>query len=225
MWSNFQFVNIRTILNKVLRHPLLQDLNLDAALQYTLEFIGCMGLPAVYTDEMASIKIEDHRGILPCNLVSVIQVRRKDSQICLRSMTDTFLQDDKADMTYKIQNSVIFTSFKEGEIEISYKGIPLDEEGFPMIPDNEIFLKALELYIKKEWFTILFDQQKISQQVLYNTEQQYAFKVGQCHNEFIMPSISEMESISNMLNQLVPRVNEFTRGFRTLGGRELIKLQ
>lgn len=224
MWNNFQFVNIRTILNKILRHPLLQDLNLDSALQYTLEFIGCMGLPAMYTDELALIRIEDHRGLLPCNLIAVTQVRRKDSQICLRSMTDSFLEDDKSDMTFKIQNSVIFTSFKDGELELSYKAIPIDEEGFPMIPDNEVFLKALELYIKKEWFTILFDQQKISQAVLQNTQQEYAFKAGQCHNEFMMPSISEMESISNMMNQLIPRVNEFTRGFRNLGGKELIKL-
>jgi len=42
----------------------------------------------------------------------------------------------------------------------------IDEEGLPMIPDNPIFLKTLELYIKKEYFTILFDMGKISPAVL-----------------------------------------------------------
>jgi len=40
----------------------------------------------------------------------------------------------------------------------------VDEEGYPMIPDNSSFTRAIQAYIKKEWFTILFDEAKISQQ-------------------------------------------------------------
>ena len=100
----------------------------------------------------------------------------------------------------------------------------MDEEGLPMLPDNPIFLKALELYIKKEWFTILFDLGKIQPAVLNNTQQEYAFKAGQCNSEFTTPSPSEMESISGILNQMIPRVNEFRKGFKDLGNKEFLKL-
>ena len=93
-----------------------------------------------------------------------------------------------------------------------------------MLPDNPIFLKALELYIKKEWFTILFDLGKIQPAVLNNTQQEYAFKAGQCNSEFTIPSPSEMKSISGILNQMVPRVNEFRKGFKDLGNKEFLKL-
>jgi hypothetical protein len=44
--------------------------------------------------------------------------------------------------------------------------MPLDDEGYPLLPDEPTFLRALELYIKKQWFTILFDMNKISPAVL-----------------------------------------------------------
>jgi hypothetical protein len=68
--------------------------------------------------------------------------------------------------TYKIQGNCLFTNIQSGDIDVAYIGIPVDEEGFPMIIDNSSYLRALELYIKKQWFTILFDMGKIQGPVL-----------------------------------------------------------
>lgn len=226
MTNNVNYINIREVLSRVTRHPLLTDVGLETAIQYTLDFIAAMGLPNVYLENIADIEVQDYRAMLPCDLVSVIQVRMKESGQCLRYMTDTFgsyKEEKKEEYTYKTQGRIIYTSFKNGHIQIAYKAIPVDEEGLPLIPDNPIFLKALELYIKKEWFTVLFDMGKIQPAVLNNTQQEYAFKAGQCNSEFIIPSLSEMESITGMLNQLISRTNEFKRGFKDLGSREYIK--
>lgn len=222
MWSEYNYISINEVLSRILRHPLLQELNLETAIQYTIDFIGIMGIPDVYTDNVATIDIEDYRGKLPCDLVAIGQVRKGNT--CLRSMTDTFTEKSKGEPTFKTKGNVIFTSFKEGKILITYKAIQTDIDGLPMLPDNPVFLKALELYIKKEWFTILFDMGKISQVVFNNTRQEYAFKAGQCRNEFIIPSLSEMESITRMLNTLIPRTTEFNSSFKHLGNREYLKL-
>lgn len=234
MVNNVSYVNIRVVLDRLLRHPLLTDLNLETAIQYTLDFISAMGLPNVYVDKIETIDIKEYRGELPCDLISINQVRLHKNGIALRAMTDNFnaypTHDHNRDCSrgepsFKTQGRVIFTSIKEEKIDISYKAIMLDDEGLPLIPDNSIFLKALELYIKKEWFTILFDMGKISPAVLNNTQQEYAFKAAQCNNEFVIPSVSEMESITNVLNQLVPRVTAFRNGFKNLGDKEYIRLQ
>lgn len=225
MWSEFNYTKIQLVLDRVLRHPLLQELSLEAAVQYTIDFISIVGLPAVYEDKVDCVEIKNYRGMLPCDLIAINQV--KHGNIYLKGMTDTFGSDYNKDIaseeTFKTQGNIIYTSFKEGKIDISYKSIPVDEHGFPMIPDNSIFLKALELYIKKEWFTVLFDLGKLNNAVLQNTQQEYAFRVGQLTNEFIIPSVSEMESITGMLNTLIPRVSEFSKGFKTLGVKEYIK--
>ena len=90
--------------------------------------------------------------------------------LCMRSMTDTFdPTDDRkcgcsskcSEGTFKLQNTVIVTSFKEGKIKIAYNAAPVDENGYPLVLDNPAFLKALELYIKREVFTVLYDLGKI----------------------------------------------------------------
>lgn len=228
MVSEFNYISIKEVLSRLLRHPLLQDLSTEAAIQYTLDFIFCMGLPNIYADKVTTICIDNFRGILPCDLIAINQVRLARNGVCLRAMTDNFNgthSEDKGELSFKTQGSVIFTSFKTGDIEISYKAIPTDDGGLPLLPDNPVFLKTLELYIKKEWFTILFDMGKISPAVLQNTQQSYAFAAGQCNNEFMIPSVSEMEAFTRMYNTLIPRVNEFNKSFRHMGDREYIKMQ
>ena len=228
MVSEFNYISIKEVLSRLLRHPLLQDLSTEAAIQYTLDFISCMGLPNIYADKVTTICIDNFRGILPCDLIAINQVRLARNGVCLRAMTDNFNgthSEDKGELSFKTQGSVIFTSFKTGDIEISYKAIPTDDGGLPLLPDNPVFLKTLELYIKKEWFIILFDMGKISPAVLQNTQQEYAFKAGQCNNEFMIPSVSEMEAFTRMYNTLIPRVNEFSKSFRHMGDREYIKMQ
>lgn len=227
MWSEFNYVRLPEILSRVMRHPLLTDLNLETAIQYTLDFIAAMGLPNIYQDKVDTITIDNYRGKLPCDLIAINQVRDSKSKECLRSMTDNFngAVDDRGEKTFKTQGSVIFTSFKTGEVEISYKAIPIDSDGLPLLPDNAIFLKTLELYIKKEWFTILFDLGKVGPAVLQNTQQEYAFKAGQCNSEFMIPSVSEMEAFTRMYNTLIPRVKDFNNSFKHMGNREYIKVQ
>ena len=235
MVNNINWVKLPVILDRLLRHPLLTDLNLETAIQYTLDFIGAMGLPNVYVDKVETIDIKEYRGELPCDLISINQVRLHKNGMALRAMTDNFNAypthdhegrdwGERGEPSFKTQGRVIFTSIKHEKVDISYKAIMLDDEGLPLIPDNSIFLKALELYIKKEWFTILFDMGKISPAVLNNTQQEYAFKAAQCNNEFVIPSVSEMESITNVLNQLVPRVTAFRNGFKNLGDKEYLRV-
>lgn len=232
MVNNITYTNIREIASRLLRHPLMVDLTLEAIIQYTVDFIGIVGFPAIYYDKVESVEIKNYRAVLPCDLIAIRQVRDSKNNISLRATTDTFhlIHDEKKPImrqegTFKTQGNIIYTSFKEGKIDIAYRAIPIDKEGYPLIPDNSTFLKALELYIKLEWFSVLFDMNKISPAVLQKTQQDYAWRVGQLNTEFTLPSVSEMEAISNMMNQLIPRTNEFRKGFKPLGNREYWKDQ
>lgn len=215
--EDFKYVNIREILSRLLRHPLLQDVTLEQVIQYTVDFIGIFGLPKMYLDKEEVRTIKDYRAQLPEDFISIIQVKDKNN-LCLRSMTETFSPNSHEkyhmDSTYKVQGSIIFTSFKEGEIVVAYKAIPVDDQGLPLLIDNPVFLRALESYIKKEVFTILFDVGKISPAVLQNTQQHYAWAAGQLQSEFTIPSISEMESIRKDWCTLLQRTNRFKNSFK-----------
>lgn len=110
-------------------------------------------------------------------------------------------------------------------MEISYKAIPVDDDGYPMLIDNETYLNALEAYIKQKVFTIKFDTGKISAGVLQNAQQEYAWAAGELQNEMTTPSVSEMESITRMWNTMIKPVRQFDNGFRNLGDREYLRIK
>lgn len=219
------FVNIREILARITSHPMLKNVDLEQAIRYTIDFISIIGLPTFYLDKEVDVTIEDYRGLMPCDLVSIVQVKDKKTGFCMHSMTDSFNPREynfHTEPTFKTQGNIILTSFRTGEITISYKALPVDETGIPLLIDNSNFLKALELYIKKEKFGDLYDEGKIRDGIMNKAEQDYAWAVTQCEKEFIMPSISELQSLTNMWNTLIPRVTEFDNGFTKLGNREYL---
>lgn len=247
MIKEIRYTNIRRVLDNLLEHPMLSDLSLEQVVRYTIRFISLHGFPSLYQDKQDVVDIHEFRGLLPCDLISIIQVKNLRSHLCMRSMTDSFnagIQDRTlhhndhphrhtpyippmapsfGEDTWKTQGRVIFTSFPEGKIEIAYKAIPVDEDGFPLLIDNENYLAALEAYIKKQVFTTKYEQGKIAAGVLENAKQDYAWLAGQLNSEFTIPSYSEMQSITNAVTSLIPRMSEFYTGFRHLGDREYIK--
>lgn len=231
MVNNIEYVSIQEIASRLTRHPLMAEITIEPIVQYTIDFMHYVGTPIIFEDDFDTVKIRNYRGALPCNLLSVTQIRNKKTGISMRSTTDSFSghphnkHSNKGEDTFKTKGRVIFTSFEEGEVEIAFKSIKVDEHGFPLIPDDGVFLRTLELYIKKEYFTILHDLSKISFQALTNAQQEYAFAVGNLTSRYKMPSVSEMQSITGMMNQLFTRTNEFRKGFKNLGDKEYIKQQ
>lgn len=228
------YISIRQIIDNCLHHPLLQDLTLERAVAYAVDFIRIVGMPPMFMEKTTELQIENHRAKLPCDFHEMIQVRTNHEKCghhiggTFRYSTDNFhmseVNHESPDLTYKIQGTVIFTSLKDGVIEIAYRALAVDDEGYPLIPDKSTFTRALELYIKKQCFTILFDLGKINQAVYNNVQQEYAWAVGQAQSDLIRPTIDEMQSITNAFNTLIPRVNEHSKGFITDGSVEKIKI-
>ena len=226
MVKEIEYISIRELLSRVLRHKLLQEFTLEQAIQYTIDFIGIFGFPELYEDKQAEVDICDYRGKLPCDLISIDMVKDCKTNIPLRSMTAVFNPGGKyynhlqQEPQFKTQNRTIITSYPEGKVIIAYKAIPVDDEGLPLLVNNTKYLKALELYIKCQLFTMLFDEGKITQQVLNHTEQEYGWAAGQLEEEFKTPSVAEMQSITNSLHQIFHRHDEFYNRFESLGNKE-----
>ena len=277
MVKEYQYTTIQRVLDNILDHPLLRDVSLEQAVRYTIRFIGLFGFSKMYKDKIEDVEIHDFRGLLPCDLISIIQVKDIRTGICLRHMTDNFIPAQVSDKlkdhgiypphptpdlmnnvqppvnmenpvgkgpipvvhpwewyiphalkyleepAFKTQGRCIYTSFPEGVVGISYKSIPVDEEGFPLLIDNENYLAALEAYIKKQVFTVKFDTGKIAAPILQNAQRDYAVLAAELQSEFTQPSISEMEAITRYNTTLIPKMREFDNGFKNLGNREWLR--
>ena len=221
-----QNTSIKIVLDKALRHPLMQDLSLETAVDYAVDFMRIVGVPSMFSEKVIYLKVDNYRAKLPCDYYKVIQVRPKGRPALIAS-TDSFFMGGRyrdESNTYKIQGNIIYTSLEDDTLELAYLAIETDKDGYPLIPDNSSFTRALELYIKKQWFTILFDLGKISPNVLQNTQQEYAWAVGDCMTEFNRLSIDEMEAFSNSWRTMILRDHQHASGFANNGTRQTLKV-
>ena len=229
--------NISRIADRIMRHPLMQDISFETILDYTLDFIQIVGCPQFFEEKTAILEVNKYRALLPCDFVSMIQVRVNDPRYnnihdSYRYSTDSFhFSETKntvgingTDLNYKIQGDIIYTSTENINIEIAYNAIAVDKDGFPLLPDNSSFLRALELYIKKQWFTILFDLGRINANILNQTLQDYSWAVGDCQVEFTRLSLDKAESLFNSWNALIIRAREHNKGFLNNGTKEFKKV-
>lgn len=225
-------MSIKQILDDITDHPLMKDVTLERVVKHSIDFMRILGVPQIFENKVEKLEVKNHKALLPCDFYQMNQVKLlgncPERSKMFRYTTDSFHLEDKyhgksIDLTYMIQNSVIFTSIEDGEIEISYQAVMTDNDGYPLIPDNGSFANALELYIKLKVFTYLFDTGKISQAVYQNTQQEYSWAVGQASNQLKMVTLDQMESLSNIWSNLLIRAREHKYGFINTGTKELLR--
>lgn len=229
-----QTTNIRRILDRAMRHPMLRDIPFETAVEYAVDFIQLMGTPGLYDEKTAVIEIKDWRGLLPCDFESMIQVRvaghdGKPHGPCYCYSGNSFhMSPDKfpnftGELTYKIQGMVIFTSTKDVDVEIAYRAFAVDDEGYPLLPDNVSFLRGLENYIKMQWFTIKYDMGEIPEAVFQHAQQEYCWAAGDAQSEFSRLDLDKAETLFNSFKTLLPRNNEHWKAFFDNGSKEIWK--
>ena len=222
-----QYISLKVILDKLHRNPLLSDVALETVVDYTIDFLRIVGAPQMFTNKIANITISSYKGIIPDDFYELIQVRENDR--VLRATTNTYhlseIKDDNELMmedTFMIQGSYIYTTMELAELEMSYQAIATDDMGLPMMPDRSSFTRALEAYIKKQHYGILFDLGKLSQQVLFKADQDYAWAVGACETDAQRLNLSDADAFFNSYRTLLIRDNEFYNNFRNSGSKQIL---
>ena len=226
-------ISLKEVIGRIKGHKMLQSISDDTIIDNAISFQRIMGLKETFDERLVVLEIKNYRAQLPDDFYEVIQVRaflnNNQEPIYFRSMTDNFYQSENhrnsVPYTYKIQGHVLYVSpMKNCKLEVAYRAIQLDDCGFPLIPDNEKYIRALISYVKVEYFKELYERGIIRPDILDRAEQDYCFNVGAAHNDMKMPSLDEIESVSNILNSMLPRRFSHYRGYADSGSKEIFKI-
>lgn len=121
--------------------------------------------------------------------------------------------------SYIIDYDYIKTSFTTGKVCLSYMAFPIDEDCFPMIPDDISFKEALFWYVFKK--LLLGGWDKPTNKIDYSfAEQQWQKYCGQARNSANYPDIDRMENFMNQWLRLIPERNNHEFFFEELNTRE-----
>jgi hypothetical protein len=220
-------VSVGKILWKILTNPLASDLTYDTAAEFTMEALRILGAPVLYEDKFAEIVISEHKGKMPDDMLYIRGVRDLETDTAFREATYIYHKSETGgvsqEFTYEIQKGVIFTSISEGCVEVAYKGLMKDTDGYPLIVDNEKLKLALEYYILHRYLEPLWMLGKITDKSFEYIQQKRHFYMAAASNNLQLPSMDKMESIMNGINRIILNDSAHADMFRKYGEKEKIK--
>lgn len=241
------YVTIESIVEKVIRNTDdHQDIDIYDAAEWTAEAMGKIGLRDAYEFKVATIDIEAQKGALPFGCIHIFGVRDADSGRIINKATDNFVihpsnsstttsttefdTDDFPTLedltvtvqspTYYINSGFMYCNFSEGSVEIAYTSYPLDERGFPMIPDEAIYKEAIMSYIRFKMDYRLWRKGKLAENIKRDSEQEWCFY---CDAAFAKNSlgIDDMENIFKGMVKIASDQNAADYAFKFLGSRNV----
>ena len=235
MASTGNLVSIKMIADRLMRNPLMKDLNYEFIVDNAIQVLRILEAPSIFVTRREALNVEGYRALKPVDMVKVEGVVRTDvdGEIISLQSSEYISQEfigiggkapARTDSTYSLNSKYINLNFEKGSIEIIYKAIATDDECYPLVLDNETLLRCVESYIKYKWFDILNDMEMVSDRKLNKAEVDYCFNVAQADSNLKLPSADEMETLTNSIVQLIPSRTEFSRRFEFLGHQENLRI-
>jgi hypothetical protein len=244
--NNANYKSLGSIMWRVLKNPLASELTYEEAAEYALEFIKLLGAPVAYENKLVVLDLTTYKAELPCDLLYLNGVRYLTGpdnnlrSIAMREASDVFHLDpiqfndvdttttttsitSNSEFTYKIQKGIIFTSMCDGCIQLSYQGIATDEDGYPLIPDNEKVMIGMEYYILNRYLEPLWMMGKITDKAFDYIQQKRYFYLPSAFTALQMPGVDKMETLMNGINRLIINTSAHQNGFKKFGEKEIIK--
>ena len=119
-----QTTNIRRILDRVMRHPMMKDMPFESAVEHTVDFIQLMGTPAIYDEKTAIIEVNDWRGQLPCDFEHMNQVRVAPCQHAKRFIVEqtVYPEGHEHDHTHSDENHDNLHKIIDKETVVRFSG-------------------------------------------------------------------------------------------------------
>lgn len=140
-------------------------------------------------------------------------------QNTLKQIADSSLESFR----YIVVPGYIKTSMRDGYLKIAYKAIPTDDNGWPMIPDDEGFKEAIYWYITMKMTYPEWREGRIRDAVYYDTRSNWNYYCKQAYGNAVMPQgADQMEALKNSWVRLVTEMDEHSTFFSTLSDRQYI---
>jgi len=222
--KNGQYITFDELLYRIRRHPLMEDaLKSDIALD-AYDLLKKIGAPGAYTDERREVLIQNYIGDIPGNLLYIKEVdylhpgadgvlTELPMQYVIGNKTSKWHCSTSRDLKvrsrygYSINVKKIHTDFETGLVALYYKSIQMDDQGFPLIPDNQALIDAIVYYTQWKHFQIKSDLGLLSQTIASRVEQDYKYAVAQAETSIKMPSTDEYNSIARSLLRIIHDLN------------------
>ena len=218
----------------VTQNPLVANITIEEAAESALQLLKILKLPLATITEVKKLEVIEYKAKLPKSLLNLNSVKRGGRILGYSSNPFHTSEHDRKEEpnyhkgcspsdTYILQECNIITSFEDGDIEVSYDRLALDEDGFPMIPDNESMINAIKYHIMQNYTEGLWSVGKITDKVFQYIQQQRDWYVGQAASSLKLLNIDHAEAMANSINRLIIDTRAHQKSYKGFGDSEILK--
>ncbi len=201
---NTNFISSEVVIAKVYRDfkPGISNWIYDA-----VEWVGevlhqtrCMPALAV---QVKCLQVKEFKARIPCDIASLKGVEHEGNRLSSNRADDSEAMRTKGKLTdfptYEITGPYMKFKFEEGEVFIYYMGIPCDDNGWPLVPDNEKMKKALAHRILLGLLSRGFKHPTVGGDY-WDMETRVEMMIEDARNDINMPSIDDYERMKTLWN-------------------------
>lgn len=218
--NDIRYVSLKEIINRVYKDggDIVEDLTEDDVILDTIELLGVVGIPQLFENKVETLEVKKYRALLPCDFVDLVAIKTCSGP--LNASTDKFDIEESNTVvpTYRIDGDVIKFSQEEGYVKISYTAVKTDNDGYPMIVNDQTFIRALVSYIiYKRVHTNYINGRLPNENIMERVERNYEFNIAQATARLTMPSVDELSNIARMMNSFIFRRSTRLTDYKNIG--------
>lgn len=221
----FKQVSIKVALRKIMGDLGFTRVNAHEfpwqdSVEWIGEALGQIGAYTQYNAKEVNLTVSDYKAKLPCDFIHlkrIVNAEQNQPGGTFDSVNHNLLgnnmdtDDEKisrvqgnsnTDFDYNIVLDNINTSYKTGTLKIQYLAMPTDEEGFPLIPDNEAYKEAFFWKVARQ--LAIRDQLPNKELTWKECDAQWQWYCGQARAEANVFTHAELDWISLDNQTIVP---------------------
>lgn len=230
---NGKYISVYEIIERVFDTFDSEAIEFSVLIRHMSDALLLIGAIDQMEQKVEEIDIVEYRGILPKGLVYINQTRECNTNRAMRISGNSFhasVHPDspdrfvETDLTYTLNNSYIFTNFESGKVEMACAVLPVDERGYPLIPDDIKYKMALEYYILERIAFKLLLQDKISDNRYDRISRERNWYMAAAQSRAKMPSVDKMETIKNAFSRMLIMPLAHSTFFTAISGAEEMQL-
>lgn len=132
-----------------------------------------------------------------------------------KNLNKNYNSDRTEEHAYVVTEEFIETSFKHGQLIISFLKTPMDNEGYPLVPNDEFVLQCCEkyYYYKNIGWKLLSGIEPNLANLYVKLEQEFNDSLARVKGKAKMPNREQLQLGHKNMNTLLPNDNKFNNYF------------